>query len=72
VERAHFGPNRAISAKLKKHMYLSKENHLWSKQEHVAHCLAVRTELVFERNASSNHSFYIGEKVIFLQIGLLS
>jgi hypothetical protein len=33
-----------------KHMYLSKENHLCYKQEHLAHCSPVRIELVFERN----------------------
>jgi hypothetical protein len=35
-------------------MYLSKENHLCYKQEHLEHCFPVRIELVFERNTSCN------------------
>jgi hypothetical protein len=33
-------------------LYLSKETHLFSEQEDVAHCFTVRVELVFERNTS--------------------
>jgi hypothetical protein len=42
----------ACSVKLRKHMYLSKENHLCQTQEHLVHFFPVRVELVFERNTS--------------------
>jgi hypothetical protein len=37
---------------LMKYMDLSTENHLCSKQEHLAHCFPVRIELIFDRTTS--------------------
>jgi hypothetical protein len=45
---------------LKKHMYLSKENHLCLKQEYLTHSFPVRIDLVFEGNSSCKHRFQDG------------
>jgi hypothetical protein len=42
----------ALSAELKKHMCLSKENNLCYKLQHLAHCFSVIIELVFEQNTA--------------------
>jgi hypothetical protein len=42
---------------LKKHMYLLKNTTFFKLQEHLAHCLPVGIELVFERNTSCNLGF---------------
>jgi hypothetical protein len=52
VEKGSFYSKKAYSAELKKHLYLSEENHLFKKLQHQAHCFPVRTELVFDRNTS--------------------
>jgi hypothetical protein len=44
----------AYTVKMKKHMYLLKENHLYYKQDHLAHCFPERTEIDFERNTACN------------------
>jgi hypothetical protein len=46
VEIGSVSSKLAYSAELKKHMFHSKDNHLFKKQEHVEHCFLVRTELV--------------------------
>jgi hypothetical protein len=57
---------------LKKHMYLSKENHLCLKQEYLTHSFPVRIDLVFEGNSSCKHRFQDGVMPSLLQKGLLS
>jgi hypothetical protein len=42
----------AYGGDLKKHMCLSKENHLSYKQENIASCLPVIIEFGFEQNAA--------------------
>jgi hypothetical protein len=44
------------SAELKKHMYFSKENHLYSKVQHLAHCFPVKINIGPEMNTSCNFS----------------
>jgi hypothetical protein len=43
-------------------MYLSKENRLSWKQEHLAHCFCVRIDLIFERNTACQLQFQGGGK----------
>jgi hypothetical protein len=62
----------AYSAELKKHMYLSLENHLHLKLQHLAHYLPVRIELFFERNTSVMWVFQSGDWLSLIQIGLFS
>jgi hypothetical protein len=57
VEIGSVSSKQAYSAELKKHMYLSKENHLCLKVQQQAHRFPVRTELVFERSTSCNSEF---------------
>jgi hypothetical protein len=52
VEIGSFYSKQAYSAEVKKHIDLSKENHLCLKLQHLANWFPVRTELVFERNNS--------------------
>jgi hypothetical protein len=47
-------------------MYMSKENHLCSKQQHLVHGFPVRSELVFESNASMNSQLPRLRKAHFL------
>jgi hypothetical protein len=51
--KAQFDVNRLIQLDGKL-LYLSKENHLCSKLQHLGHGFPVRSELVFESNASMN------------------
>jgi hypothetical protein len=53
-------------------MYLSKENHLCLKLQHLAHCFSVRIELVCARNTSCNLGFSSGDRLSLFQIGQFS
>jgi hypothetical protein len=63
---------QAYLAKLKKHIYLSKGNHLCLKQKHLAHCFSAKLELVFERKTSCNLGVARWRQVLFLKIGIFS
>jgi hypothetical protein len=63
---------QAYLAKLKKHIYLSKGNHLCLKQKHLAHCFSAKLELVFERKTSCNLGVARWRQVLFIKIGILS
>jgi hypothetical protein len=47
-------------------MNLSKEHHLCYKQEHLAHCFPVITELLFERNASCSYGVSRWREALFV------
>jgi hypothetical protein len=51
---------------LKEHMFLSKENHQYKKQEHIAQRFLVRIELLFDRNSPKNHRFQGGHRLCLL------
>jgi hypothetical protein len=55
---------------LKKHISLSKGNHLYWKWEHLANCFPVKIELGFEGILLANDSFQVGVRLILFQIGL--
>jgi hypothetical protein len=59
---------KAYSPDLKKHMYLSKEKHLWKQLPHLAHCFPGRFQLVFERSTSCYSKFSRWKRLILLQI----
>jgi hypothetical protein len=54
----------------KKHMYLSKENHLCKKLQHVAHCFTVKIELALKGILHTHHSFHGAGRLNLLQICL--
>jgi hypothetical protein len=58
------------SAELKKHMHLSKENHVCYTVEHIAHCVPVRIELVLKGILPAQQGFQWGEMHILFQIVL--
>jgi hypothetical protein len=60
VEIGSDGFKWGYSAELKKHIYLSKDNHLCLKQENLAPCFLMRTEVVLERIHSTNQSLEDG------------
>jgi hypothetical protein len=72
VEIACVGQKEAYSSQLKKHMYVSKENHLCYKQEHQAHCFTFRIELVFQEMHPTTWLFQSGDRLFLLQFGLYS
>jgi hypothetical protein len=47
-------------------MYLLKENNLYHKQEHPAHCFTAGIEWVLERNTSSKSEFSTWRKAHFV------
>jgi hypothetical protein len=55
------------SAELKKHMYISKENHFCQKEEYLTHCFPVGIEVVFERNTSLKSEFSRWRKAHFVR-----
>ena len=61
-----------FSAELKKPMYLSKENHLCQKLQHLAYCSPGRIAWVFERNPACTEVFQGGLRCSFLQRELFS
>jgi hypothetical protein len=54
------------SVELKKYMYLSKENILNKKQQHVAPCFPVKIDLVSESNTSCNLGFSRWRYTVFV------
>jgi hypothetical protein len=64
--KSSFCSKEAYSAEMKKHMYLSKENHLCWYMQHLAHYASVRIEGVFEKNTSCKTEFSKWRKAHFL------
>jgi hypothetical protein len=63
---------KVYSAELKKHMYLSKENHLCYMLQHLVHCFPVSVQSVFERNTSCNLGLQDEDRFSLFQIDLFS
>jgi hypothetical protein len=57
----------AYSAEWKKHMYLSKENHLHYKLQHQGQCFPVKIELVFKGILPATLIFLDGDKLFLIQ-----
>jgi hypothetical protein len=53
----------AYSRVLKKHMYHSKEHHVFYNIQHQGHYFSVRNDFVVQRNTSCNQNFQGGERL---------
>jgi hypothetical protein len=62
VENFSFCPKQAFSLELKKHLYLSKENHLYMHLQHLAHYFPVRMEVVFDKKYLQQNGVFKVEK----------
>jgi hypothetical protein len=69
VEKCSFCSNYTYLAELKKHMYLSKEDHLCHKPEHFTHGFCVWIELDFKGILSAHQCFQGGETLILFKLG---
>jgi hypothetical protein len=61
-----------LFSEVKKHMYLSKENHLCKKLLHLAHCFPVTIEFILNGILPTNLRFYGAGWLNLLQICLFS
>jgi hypothetical protein len=60
------------STKLMKHMYLSKDNHLCYKPQHLAHGFPVRIAFILKGILPAKQNFVGGGMFFYFQIGLLN